>query len=293
MWLLITLAAVFFWSFVNIFDKVLVTDYTKSPLISTALINLIGFFILLPFIALFGFKMLRLELLLLYVLDISLWVIAVLLYYKAIQLGEASRVVTAFNTIPIFTLALAVLLIGESVSAAQLAGIVLLVLGAILVSAKKTRGVSVRKWIFIVPIAAVLFGLDTVVTKFLLASVDWFSLLVLRALILFALFSLALPFYYKKLFSIVKKKPKALLVATASELFYFPGRGLLTIALSISSASIVSAVTSIQPFFVLLIALASSIFFPKFLREEIDVEHVAIKSIAVILAVAGAAMVSL
>ena len=292
MWLFITLGAVLFWSFVNIFDKALVTDYTKSAWLATALVNLVGFFIVLPFIAFFGFKIPSLSLVLIYSLDILLWVGAVLLYYKAIQQGEASRVITAFNTIPLFTLVLAVLLLGETISGAQLAGIILLVLGAILVSVKKSRGISVRKWIFIVPIAASIFALDTVVTKFLLSSIDWFSLVALRAIILFVIFLAALPFYYKALKKVVMRKPRAVLLAIASESFYYPGRALLMIALSLSTASLVSAVTSIQPFLVLLIAIASSALFPKFLKEEIDIEHTAIKVIAVILAVAGAAMIS-
>ena len=291
-WLFLTLAAVFLWGFVNIFDKVLVTDYTRDPLLATVLANFVGLLLLAPLALIFGFSVPELDILLIFGLSLVLNLSGVLLYFKAIQGGEASRVITAFNTIPLFTLVLAVLLLGETLSAAKFVGIMLLVLGAVLVSLKKTQGVCVRKWILLVFLAASFFALDTIITKYLLSFIDFWSLIVLRSISISCIFIALLPLYYKKLKKVVTEKPKAVLLAFAGSAFYLPGRAFLLIALSISTASLVSAIISLQPFFVLLIAIACTRFFPQFLREEIDVGHVSIKLIAVILAVAGAALVS-
>lgn len=280
-----------FWAFANIFDKVPVTDYTKSPFITTVLVNFIGLAMLLPVALVFGLAILELGMLLIYAVSILLWLLAIWLYFKAVQEGEASRVVTAFNIIPFFVLFFAVFLLGETISIAQFVGIVLLVSGAVLVSVKKSNGSFVRKWILFVIISAALFGLDTIITKHLLSFVDWLSLLVWRSIITCGFFAIAMPFYYKRLKAVIKK-PKIIALAISSEGFSLVARGFLYVALSIGTASLVYAVTSIQPFFVLLIAIACSRLLPKFLKEEIDIEHTAIKIIAVVLAVAGAIMLA-
>jgi len=280
-----------FWALENIFDKVLVTDHTKNPFITVVLVNFIGLVLLLPIALVFGLAIPKLDILLFYAMAILLWLLAIWLYFKAVQEGEASRVITAFNIIPFFVLFFAVFLLGETVSSAQFVGIVFLVSGAILVSLKKSKHSLVRKWILFVVISAALFGLDTIITKHLLLSVDWLSLLVWRSIITCGFFVIAMPFYYKTLKAVIKK-PKTIALAVSSESSSLIGRGFLYIALSIESASLVYALTSVQPFFVLLMAIACTKLFPKFLKEEIDTEHIAIKIIAVVLAVVGAIMLA-
>jgi drug/metabolite transporter (DMT)-like permease len=277
----------------NIGDKVLVTNYTKNPLIAMAIASLIGALALAPFALIFGFSIPEPSLLALYCFTVFLWMLGVILYYRAMQEAEASRVSVAYNSLPIFTLALAILFLGETVSLLQFAGVVCLMLGAILVSLKKAGNIRVGKWALAIPISAVLLATDTVVSKYVLAGSDWWSLTVLRSFIFSVFLILALPFYYKKLFAAIKEKPRVLAVALSSESFYLTGRAAFMLSLSLGTASLVGAVTAIQPFFVLLFAVFLTKVFPSFLKEEIDKEHLTLKIAAVALAVAGAAMVSI
>ncbi|MFH1234197.1 MAG: DMT family transporter [Candidatus Diapherotrites archaeon] len=293
LWFFMALLCAALWAVSNIGDKVLVTKYAKSPLVAMAIPSLIGSLVLAPLAFAFGFSIPEPDLLALYCFTVFIWMLGVLLYYRAMQEAEASRVSVAYNSLPIFTLALAIVFLGETVSLLQFAGIVCLMLGAILVSFKKAGRIKIGKWALAVPISAILLAADTVVSKYVLAGSDWWSLTVLRSFIFSAFLIIALPFYYKKIKAAITEKPRVLAVALSSETFYLTGRGAFMLSLSLGTASLVGAVTAIQPFFVLLFAVFLTKAFPSFLKEEIDKSHLAIKLAAVALAVAGAAMVSL
>jgi hypothetical protein len=66
----------------------------------------------------------------------------------------------------------------------------------------------------------------------------------------------------------------------------------LTIAASIGFVSLVSALSSIQPLFVLLFIVILSIFTPKILKEEIGKKTLLLKFIAIVLMITGAILVT-
>ncbi|MCX6802110.1 MAG: DMT family transporter [Candidatus Diapherotrites archaeon] len=293
LWFFLAVLCAALWAVSNIGDKVLVTKYTNSPLAAMAIASLAGSLALTPFAFAFGFSIPAPGLLALYCFTVFLWMLGVILYYRAMQEAEASRVAVAYNSLPIFTLALAILFLGETVSLLQFAGIICLMLGAILVSLKKAGHIKVGKWALAVPVSAVLLATDTVVSKYVLEGSDWWSLTVLRSFIFSAFLIIGLPLYYKKVKETIIAKPRVLAVALSSESFYLVGRAAFMLSLSLCAASLVGAVTAIQPFFVLLFAVFLTKVFPSFLKEEIGKEHLKLKIAAVVLAVAGAAMVSL
>ena len=59
--------------------------------------------------------------------------LGVFTYYKALQTGPTSKIVPLASTYPLVTAALSVLFLGETLTAARIAGILLIVVGILLV----------------------------------------------------------------------------------------------------------------------------------------------------------------
>lgn len=88
-------------------------------------------------------------------------------YYRALEGDDASRVLTLFSFIPVFSLVLAYCLLGESVSAAGLAGGAIIVLGNIFVSwdPKRRGGVRLRT-VALIAFASLLLAGNYVLYRF-------------------------------------------------------------------------------------------------------------------------------
>jgi drug/metabolite transporter (DMT)-like permease len=56
--------------------------------------------------------------------------------------------------------------------------------------------------------------------------------------------------------------------------------------------TLVAALSSVQPFFVLLIAVVLSVFYPKILKEEIGKSAVLLKAVAILVMFAGAVLIT-
>jgi len=85
---------------------------------------------------------------------------------------------------------------------------------------------------------------------------------------------------------------KVIIVMSISKGLFLFGSLLLTIALSFGYASLVYSLSSIQPFFVLLIAVILSRFFPSILKEEVSKSIVLVKIIAIISIFIGAFLIT-
>jgi len=288
LWFFLVLLTVFLWSFTNVFDKILVSKFTKNPLIATVLMQLASIPILLVLFLLFGFGFPEIKWLAVLFGACLFNFSAVMLYFKGMHETEMSRVMTAINTMPLFTVVLAVFFLGEKLTAMQLIGIFLMVLGALLVTQKK--GLKLTGWFFAVLLSAAFFAADNILQKIALNGMEIMELIEWRIVFMFLLSLLLVPFYFSKIKKLLKEKPKSLPVALAGESFYTAGRIAFITALSIGLVSLVTAVTSVQPFIILALALVFTKVFPKWLREEIDRRTVALKVLAVCLVVIGSVM---
>jgi len=100
-------------------------------------------------------------------------------------------------------------------------------------------------------------------------------------------------FYLPELIKSIKEfGAKVIIVMSISKGLFLFGSLLLTIALSFGYASLVYSLSSIQPFFVLLIAVILSRFFPSILKEEVSKSIVLVKIIAIISIFIGAFLIT-
>ncbi len=86
--------------------------------------------------------------------------------------------------------------------------------------------------------------------------------------------------------------PFLLSALLADEIFDFLGRGAFIFAYAVGSVALVSSVAALQPFITLIYVVALGLFVPGILEEELDRKTIALKTIAIILIIAGVYLVS-
>lgn len=85
---------------------------------------------------------------------------------------------------------------------------------------------------------------------------------------------------------------KVIVTMSASEIISVLGTLFSIIATSIGFVTLVNALTSTQPFFVLLFTAFLSIFFPSILKEELSKSIISLKIIAIVLMFAGVILIT-
>ena len=84
---------------------------------------------------------------------------------------------------------------------------------------------------------------------------------------------------------------KSLVILVA--LFSFIGVGLRNVAIGLSSAALVSSLGGFQSLFIFIITLTVSFKFPKLIKEKTNKKTILLKSLAIILLIAGVYFVSI
>jgi len=139
-WIIITILAHFLNAVVLIIDKHLVSNTVLRP-VAYAFYSSISQILFLAAIPIFGFTFPETSYLIFGVSIGVLFVLALLVFYKAIKLSEASRVIPIVGgSIPIFTFCLSYLFLNERLIFEQIIAFVLFVFGGLLMSSKFEKG---------------------------------------------------------------------------------------------------------------------------------------------------------
>jgi len=215
------------------------------------------------------------------------------LYNKAMMLEEASRVVPMFYLNPIFILPLAYIFLNETLSFQKYAGVFLLVISAVLISYKKLKrkfGLS-PALVYILIFSLVWAGYE-VSTKYIFSFIDYFSFLFWT--VIGALFGGLILLFIPKIrddFIVDMRKANKKKVffwrLITVAVYYYTGIISIYIAISIGLVSLVSAIPSLQPLFVLLYTLLLSFFMSKILSEKSDKLIIFTKILSIILIFVG------
>ena len=156
-------------------------------------------------------------------------------------------------------------------------------------SAKVNFGIS----FYLMILASFCSAIGQVITKYLLNFADYWTIF---SYIRIGTFFILIPIFYlyfKDLISTVKKHGKrVIIVVSFNEILSLGAVILSIIAASIGYITLVNALSAIQPFFVLILTIIISIFFPKILKEEIKKSAISQKLIAIVMMFAGAIWIS-
>lgn len=290
-WFVFTLIASMIWPFSNIIDKVFLTKYVKDPfsyLILAGLTNGSLVFLFPLFVPIsFAFPWFLLGI----VGSVLGWAIFIL-YNKAVMTEEISRVVPLMYLSPIFIIPLAIFLLNEVLIPSKYIGVLLLILGAILISykkldKKKSKISSVVKLMLLYNFLIACYG---VFIKYILGFMDYWSLLFWINVggMLGGFLFLSVSKMRKNFLNNIKKLGRrGLAFRYLGVSAYYLGVIPYFIGLSLGPVSLVTGVNSIQPFFVLLYATVISLFMPKILKEKIDKSTIFLKVLAIFFIVLG------
>lgn len=185
---------------------------------------------------------------------------------------------------------LAVTLLNEILTLEKYIGIFLLVVSAMLISYRKIKRKKlsiVPTFKFLLPLPLIWAILD-VTEKYILNFISYWSLFFWTTL---GVFGIGLTFLFFKTirrnFVEIIKVPKIISLVFISESFTVSAVILFFVALSLGFVSLVSAFTSLQPFFVLVYTIILSMFLPGILKEEITKQTIFLKFVAVVLIFLG------
>jgi uncharacterized membrane protein len=309
-WLLFAFSGPILWAISVHFDKYLVERFFKHSnvavlLVFTAFVGLL----LLPFIWVFQPDVTSPSLgsIALIILSGIFYMTAMLLYLQALQSEEASVVAPFFQAGPLFGYVLAYFVLGETLSGRQMAGGVLIIVGALFVSIKfarsapspageggEGRGFKARLAAlmlmcgFIMALSGLIFKIFAIEVAFWTTT---FWMFVGEAIFGAAL--LMVSSYRRQFVALFRANTFALLSINGSNELINLGGGLGNrYALLFAPLSIVQAIGSTTTLFVFAFGMVLSIFWPKLGREDMSGRDLVQKGIAAVLVAAGVALVT-
>jgi drug/metabolite transporter (DMT)-like permease len=222
---------------------------------------------------------------------------ALLLYLLALQGDEASVVAPYFQAGPLFGYVLAYLVLGETLSGRQMAGGIMIVIGALIVSLRFGRGIRLFKARlsalmltcgFAMALAGLIFKVFALQVEFWTTT---FWMFVGEAM--FGCVLLLIPDYRRQFSAVLRANTAALLsINGANELINLSGSLGNRYALMFAPLSLVQAIGSTTTLFVFGIGVILSMFFPKLGREDLSGRELAQKAIAAVLVALGVVLVT-
>jgi drug/metabolite transporter (DMT)-like permease len=231
------------------------------------------------------------------VLSGILYMGALLLYLQALQNEEASVVAPFFQATPLFGYVLAYAVLGETLSGRQMAGGVLIVVGALIVSVRFGQGLRVFKARlaalmltcgFMMALSGLIFKMFAIAVEFWTTT---FWLFVGEGL--FGCVLLLIPSYRRQFMAVLRANTAALLSINGTNELINLGGGLGNrYALMFAPLSIVQAIGSTTTLFVFAFGIVLSALFPGLGRENLSGRELAQKAIAAVLVAIGVALVT-
>lgn len=304
-WFLIALGAVFLWSFVNLTDNYLVIKFSQKNIerSSGGLVifsSFIGVLVAIV-IAIFTsgiFEISNKDVFLL-VFSGALSIVWIILYLYALEISDASSTVSWFLVSPIFGYILGYLFLGETLTLKQFIGSAIILLGAVLISlsweGKKQK--AKKKFIFYMLAVCLVIAISGIIFKFVaLEGNFWVSSFWQHV----GLGGIGIIIYflspkYRREFKYMNQKGgfKIFLLNLTGEIVTIFGNLLNNYALLLAPVAMVYLVGSFQPAIVLVLAIISTKFLPKFIQEDISRKVLIPKIVAILLMILGSAFLFL
>ncbi|RJQ14634.1 DMT family transporter [Candidatus Parcubacteria bacterium] len=291
MWQLIALLAYFLLSITGVIDKILVSGAIKSPKALVFFISILSLalFLIAPLVGLVwvGFNQFIIA-----VVAGAIFSLALLSYFKAAKDQEISRVIPGIaGFAPIFTLIFSVNFLGDTFSWIQLLAFVFLVVGGVLITFERNAMQTENmRHLFGVVLAALLFSISFILAKAVYNMQPFWSGFMWMRLGggIFVLLFLLKREWRKEIFSQARQSP------VSGKTLFFSGQAVSSIAFilqnfafSLGPVALVNALESTRHFFILLLTVILSKFYPNILREVVGKGAIIYKVFAIGLIMTG------
>jgi len=294
-WIIFALLAPILWAGCNIIDKFLLTKYFKNAFDYQLWIVLTDAPIIVFFLMFFPLSFSYPGFLLGIILGI-MDVTALFIYNKAMLVEEVSRVIPLSYIDVLFILPMAYFFFGEVLKIQNYIGIILLLMGAILISLKvinsKKRILSpALKFVLIL---ALLWAILGTLEKYTLGLIEKLS--IIFWMVVGTVIGASPLFLFQRLRSRVYSKIKnmnwiILLLTIIVQLLAYSAFFVYLTAMSEGLLSLVVGISLIQPFIVFLFTTTLTLLLPKVIKEKIDRSTLFLKFIAICLIFVGAWLV--
>ena len=270
-------------------DKHLVSNTVLKPVAYTFYSGVfqVLFLFLIPFI---GFTLPKADLFFIGVGTGVLFILTLLIFYRALKISEASRVIPVIGaTIPIFTVFLSYIILGELLTINQFFAFIFFIIGGFMLSLKHIHGVfSLFLGFKLAVLAGFLFALYYTLIKFLYLDLEFFDGFILLQIggFIGSLFLLFSKNNREKIFSTpdtIKKStaylflPNKILAATAAIMIFY------AISIEGSKISIINSLQAFQYVFVLFLAIILSKKIPSLFHEQLNKKILKMKIVAIII----------
>ncbi|MBI2050699.1 MAG: EamA family transporter [Parcubacteria group bacterium] len=293
-WQFFAILSAALWAGVNVLDKHVVSRYVKNPLVMFSLSLVFAGTTALVLLLSGTVEEVPRNLGLLGMAGGALYMIAGIFYFNAITAEEISRIAPLLHVVPLFTALLAGIFLNELFTGKTYLGIAAIVLGALLLSPKAAgRRMTPNKAFWLMALCAVLVAIGNIATKYLLdAAGYWTALFYMYAGQTIVLIPLLIRAYPDIRATAKEHGKKVFIILGCIESMDFAASFIFMFAALGGYITLVNALASTQPFFVLLYAVILSAWFPRILHEEAGRRVLVQKFAAIALMFAGVLLVA-
>jgi drug/metabolite transporter (DMT)-like permease len=286
-WYLFALATPTLYSFTNFIDKYLIEKKIKEPLAITATVCLISGVIGLLLGFLTGFVNIGLFQTALIIFAGILLTFYLWPYFEAMRLEDTSRIVPLFQFIPVFTLILSWIILKETLTLKQIAGLIIVVIAGVSLSAEKLEGriFRPRKSLWFMLLASLMYGLVGILFRFVVKEASFWTTLSyeyigsgIGGLLLFLL-----PRVRKSIVADIRQIKSSAGIIAFNDSVAILAQMAESYAVTLVAVPLVNLIGSIQPLLSLGEGYILTKRFPNIIKEDISKTVIASKLIFIIL----------
>ncbi|PIS05031.1 MAG: hypothetical protein COT81_03170 [Candidatus Buchananbacteria bacterium CG10_big_fil_rev_8_21_14_0_10_42_9] len=295
-WIFLSLSAYLMWAGVTVADKYIITNRIRHHYVYMTMLMQISIIVAVALVPLVDFYLPPWRIIFWLLLAGALAVAANLIYIKAANSEDITRINMLFSIIPIFTLLLAVFFIDEKLSFAQLTAFIVLVVGTALacfhVGAKQ---ITVSNALPMMVVVALFYAINIVIFKFVVESISYTNAFIWGT---FTYFPFAhLIFFSKKFrtqyrFTLAKINTATTVWLIGIGVVDSLGALVLASALALGPATLVNALNGSQTIFAFILALVITLIKPV-LKEEFDSKNLFLKFLALVIITFGTVILNL
>jgi uncharacterized membrane protein len=302
-WIFLAILPPLLWAMTNHIDKFLVTRYGKDgDVYGLIVVSAIAGVVVFPIIPLFVSGVFALSFGQAFSLIFSgfLYVLALLFYFKAFSYTETSKLVILYNTIPLFTFILGFLFLGETLTFLQIAGGLIILSGASLLSLGLDEGGKFNwhfKPIVLMLVASFFFASFFFLFKKFALDLDFWPAMFWQyaGWFIIGTFLLFIPKFRRSFLRIFSRgRSKFLGINVFNELLNVGGVLIANSVYLIAPIALVSVtIQGLQSIFSIVLGVLMTLFLPNMGKERITFSHIGFKMAALSVILIGVVIVSL
>jgi len=302
-WFLWALLPPAMWSISNHIDKYLLSRYFRGGGVGALLIfsSLIGL-VIAALIVLFRPDVLNCPhgQALFLVANGCLYIAALLPYFYALKKDEASIVVALFQLVPVYTYFLAWIILKETLTAWQVFGGALILVGAIgivLEFGENGKKIGFKKEVFwLMSLSSLMVSLNYIFFKMMAIQISFWgaSFWEYMGFVVFTIFVLVFIKSYRREFWMVlrQNRAKILIVNGVNETINIVAKIIFNYVSMLMPITLIWVVNCFQPLFVFVYGVILAVYFPHISQEKIHGRYLMQKIIAIVIMFAGSLMLN-